>query len=271
MIEDFFVRAMLGGVGVVLATGPLGCFMVWRRMAYFGATLSHSALLGVVLGLALGVNLTLGIIAVCLAVAVALVALEQRRILASDTLMGILAHSTLAFGIVAIAFMPSVRLDLMGYLFGDVLAVSMDDLILIWGAVIAVGVGLMVIWRPLLAATVHEELASVEGVPVIGVRILFMMMLALVIAVGMKIVGILLIVSLLLLPAAAARRLSATPEGMAAGAVVIGIASVIAGLAASLALDAPAGPAIVVVATAIFAVIYAWPKRRRTTPDNGAA
>jgi zinc transport system permease protein len=271
MIEDFFVRAALGGIGVVLSTGPLGCFVVWRRMAYFGAALSHSALLGVVLGFALGIDLTLGIIAVCVAVALAVVALEQRRILASDTLMGILAHSALAFGIVAIAFMQTLRVDLMGYLFGDVLAVSVTDLYLIYGTSVAIGAGLIAIWRPLLAATVHEELAAVEGVPVLAVRIVFMLMLALVIAVGMKIVGILLIVSLLLLPAAAARRLSATPERMALAAVVIGIASVVLGLFASLGLDTPAGPSIVVVATLVFAAVYAWPGRRSSSPEEPPA
>ncbi len=262
MIEDFFLRAVLGGIGVVLSTGPLGCFVVWRRMAYFGAALSHSALLGVVLGFALDLDPTLGIIVVCLAVAIAIVALEQRRILASDTLMGILAHSALAFGIVAIGFMQTLRVDLMGFLFGDVLAVSMDDLYLIYGATVAIGVGLIIIWRPLLSATVHDELAAVEGTRVAAVRILFMLMLALVIAIGMKIVGILLIVSLLLLPPAAARRLSATPEQMALGAVLIGIASVVLGLLASLQFDTAAGPSIVVVATLFFALVYVWPSRR---------
>lgn len=262
MLDDFVVRAALGGIGVVLSAGPLGCFVVWRQMAYFGSALSHSALLGVVLGFALGLDPTLGIIAFCIAVALAVVALEQRRILASDTLMGILAHSSLAFGIVAIAFMQTLRVDLMGYLFGDVLAVSKSDVALIYGVSVVLGAALVVIWRPLLAATVHEELAAVEGVRVLAVRIAFMLMLALVIAIGMKIVGILLIVSLLLLPAAAARRLASTPEVMALIAVAVGVASVVLGLAASLALDTPAGPSIVVVATLAFAAVYAWPGRR---------
>ncbi|MDP6516781.1 MAG: metal ABC transporter permease [Alphaproteobacteria bacterium] len=259
-MDDFLVRAMLGGIGVTLATGPLGCFVVWRRLAYFGAALSHSALLGVALGFLLGIDLTLGIFAVCAALTLLVVGLERRRLLASDTLMGILAHSALAAGMVAIAFMPTLRIDLMATLFGDVLAVSRADLVLIGAVALVVLAGLAVIWRPLLSATVHEDLAMVEGVPVLGVRILFMLMVALVIAVGMKIVGILLIVSLLILPAAAARRFAATPERMALGAVLIGIGAVVAGLFAALAADAPAGPSIVVVATAAFAASQAWPK-----------
>jgi len=270
MIDDFFVRALLGGVGVVLSAGPLGCFVVWRRMAYFGTALSHSALLGVVLGFALGIDITVGIIAVCLAGALAVVGLEQRRMLASDTLMGILAHSALAVGIVAIAFMATLRVDLMGYLFGDVLAVSVADLYLIWGASAVIGAALVAIWRPLLAATVHEDLAAVEGVHVAAVRVLFMLLLALVIAVGMKLVGVLLIVSLLLLPAAAARRLSRTPERMAVGALLIGVAAVVLGLMASLRLDTPAGPSIVVMATAIFVAVYLWPKRLLPRGAGGA-
>ena len=163
MIEDFMVRALLGALGVVLAAGPLGCFVVWRRMAYFGAALSHSALLGVALGFVLGMSLTLGIVVLCLALAVLVVLLEERRLLPSDTLMGVLAHSALALGIIVIAVLETLRVDLMGFLFGDVLAVSMDELWLIYGVAVANGLVLLFIWRPLLSVTVHEDLARVEA------------------------------------------------------------------------------------------------------------
>ncbi len=266
-MDDFIVRAMLGGVGVALVAGPLGCFLVWRRMAFFGHALSHSALLGVVVGFVLGVNLIAGILVFCLLVAGLLILLERQRTLASDTLLAILAHGTLAVGIVSVARLEHLRIDLMGYLFGDVLAVSLQDLVLIYSLVAITALAMATIWRPLLSATVLEDVAAVEGVPVTRVRLIFVLLIAAVIAVGMKVVGILLIVSLLIVPAAAARRLSSTPEQMALAATLIGVVSVIAGLLVSLRWDLPAGPSIVIAAVSIFAIITVWPGQRlRSTP-----
>lgn len=262
MMDDFFARAMLGGIGVALVAGPLGCFLVWRRMAFFGGALSHSALLGVALGFLLGINLTLGILVLCLALAALLLLLERQRILASDTLLGILAHSALALGLVLVTFVEDLRVDLVSYLFGDVLAVSVTDMYLIYGLVVATAGILAFIWRPLLSATVSEDLAAVEGIPVTSVQLTFILLIAAIIAVGMKIVGILLIVSLLIIPAAAARRLSRTPEQMAVVAALIGTLSVVFGLLGSLKWDIPAGPSIVVVVALIFALIIAWPRWR---------
>ena len=260
-MDDFLLRALLGGFGVALVAGPLGAFVVWRRMAYFGAAMAHAALLGVALGLLLEVDLTLAIIAVCVLLAVVVVGLEKQKALASDTLLGIMAHATLAFGLVAIAFQKSVRVDLLSYLFGDILAVSWTDLAWIFAGGGLVLAAVVAIWRPLLAATVHEELARVEGVAVARVRLVFMVLLAVAIAVGLKVVGLLLIAALLIIPAAAARRLAATPEQMALGAIAIGCLSVAGGLYGSLTWDAPAGPSIVVAATLLFAMTSLVRKR----------
>ncbi|TVR63722.1 MAG: zinc ABC transporter permease subunit ZnuB [Candidatus Competibacteraceae bacterium] len=265
-MDDFLIRAMLGGFGVALAAGPLGTFVVWRRMAYFGDTLAHSGLLGVVLGIVLNVNPQLGVVATCLLVALILVLLQRQRRLAADTLLGILAHATLSLGLVALAFMETVRVDLVGYLFGDILAINVTDLYWIWGgALLALGV-LAWLWRPLLAATVHEELAQVEGVPTFPIRLAFMALIAIVIAVAMKVVGILLITSLLIIPAAAARRFARSPEGMAVLASGFGCMAVGSGLWASLRWDTPAGPSVVVAATALFALAFLIPNwsRRQT-------
>ena len=178
MFDDFFARALAGGIGVALATGPLGCFMVWRRMAYFGDSIAHSALLGVLLGVVLGIDLNGGIILMCVALALLLLLLQQQRRLATDTLLGILAHGTLALGLVGISFLQSVRVDLMTYLFGDILAITGRDLIWIYGGGGAVLVATALIWRPLLAVTVHEELARAEGVRAGLVRIVFTLLIA---------------------------------------------------------------------------------------------
>ena len=260
-MDDFVLRAVLAGIGVAVVAGPLGSFVVWRRMAYFGDTLSHSALLGVALGILLGVNLSLAVLLLCMALALLLVALQQQRRLAGDTLLGILSQSALSLGLIALAFIETVRVDLMAYLFGDILAVSPADLAWIYGGGAVVLVALAWLWRPLLAITVHEELAQVEGVNVGATRLAFMLLVALVIAVAMKVVGVLLITALLILPAAAARRFARTPEAMAAVAALAGALAVLGGVAGSLRWDLPTGPAIVLSGAVLFALSLAWPRR----------
>ncbi len=262
-MDDFLLRALAGGLGVALAAGPLGTFVVWRRMAYFGDALAHSALLGVVLGVVLDIDPQLGVIATCLLLALALALLQRQRRLATDTLLGIFAHAALSLGLVALAFLETVRVDLVAYLFGDILAISTSDLYWIWGGNLLALAALTLIWRPLLAATVHEELALVEGAPVFLARLAFILLIAIVVAVAMKVVGILLITSLLIIPAAAARRFARSPEGMAALAGVLGCAAIGAGLWASLRWDTPAGPSVVVAATALFALGQLIPGRIR--------
>lgn len=251
-MADFLIYALLAGVAVALVAGPLGSFAVWRRMAYFGDTLAHSALLGITFGLLLGVNLNLAVAVGCLLLALILVAMQQNRFLATDTLLGILSHSTLALGLVCVSLFSGTRIDLMAYLFGDILAVTTVDLLSIWLVAVAVIAALVWLWRPLLAITVHEELAQVEGVPVNKVRTALMLLMALVIAIAMKVVGVLLITALLIIPAAASRRLTHTPEAMAIGASLIGALAVALGLYASYRWDSPAGPSIVLAATGLF-------------------
>lgn len=260
-MDDFLTRALLGGFGVALAAGPLGAFVVWRRMAYFGDTLAHSGLLGVALGMVLQINPQLGVAATCLLIAIALVLLQRQHALAADTLLGILAHTSLSLGLVTLAFLETVRIDLTSYLFGDILAISFNDLYWIWGGALLALAALVRLWRPLLAATVHEELAQVEGVPVFAVRLAFMLLIAIVIAVAMKVVGILLITSLLIIPAATARRFAHSPESMAVLASGLGCVAVGAGLWASLRWDTPAGPSVVVAATTLFVLGQAMPNR----------
>ena len=262
-MADFLVRAAVGGIGVALVAGPVGCFIVWRRMVYFGSALSHAALLGVALGLLTGAGVTPAAIAVCAAVAIAYALLSRRRSLADDTVLGIVAHAALALGLVVVAAMDGLRVELLSFLFGDILAVSDADLWWIWGGAAAALAVLAVLWRPLLAMTVHEELAAVEGVRTAVVRVAFLLAAAVVTAVALKIVGSLLIVSLMIIPAATARRFAATPEAMAVVAAVAGVAAVLTGLEASVLWDAPAGPAIVLAATALFVASGVVPARLR--------
>jgi len=274
-MDDFLWRALLGGLGVAIIAGPLGCFIVWRRMAYFGDTLAHSALLGIALGflfnskltmlfeLTLNTLLMLSTLFVCISIALLLVFLQSQKRLATDTLLGILAHSALSLGLVALAFLQQegLRIDLYAYLFGDLLAITRTDLYWIYGGGALILCGLIWIWQSLLSITVHEELAQVEGIPVAWVRLCFMLMVALVIAVAMKIVGILLITSMLIIPPATARYFARTPEQMAIIASIIGCLAVSQGLYMSWHWDTPTGPSIVVSATLLFTLTFLLPYR----------
>jgi zinc transport system permease protein len=281
-MPDFLVNALIAGTVIALMAGPLGCFVVWRRMAYFGAALAHSALLGVALALLAGgllidmsattssmsyrTGMTLiqeptpVVLLLCLLLALVLLWLQHRHLLASDTLLGIVAHGTLALGLLIVATMDHLRIDLMAYLFGDILSIGVLELagiVLVSSAVIAV---LALNWRSLLSSTINQELAAVEGVRTVRVEMILVLMLGCVVALGMRMVGILLIISMLIIPPATARRMASTPKQMAIGAAAIGVIDVWAGLYVSWHLDLPAGPAIVAVSTLIFASVMLWPK-----------
>lgn len=261
IVPDFLLNALLAGLGVAIVAGPLGAFVVWRRMAYLGDTLAHSALLGVALGLALSVNLNLAVVIVCASLAIFFVMLQNNQTLATDTLLGILAHSSLALGLVAVSLLGGSSVDLYSYLFGDLLAISRGDVITIFAVSAIVLLLLGVFWRRLLAITVHEELAHVDGVNVGLVRMVLMLVMALVIAIAMKAVGVLLITALLIIPAAASRRLARTPEQMAVFAAVIASGAVIGGLTVSFYWDTPAGPSVVLIASSLFLLLLV--KRQR--------
>ena len=251
MLDDFLVRAGLAAVGLSLATGPLGSFVVWRRMAYFGDATAHAAILGVALALATDLPIGLGTLVVALAMAVTVASLAARG-WAMDTTLGVLAHSALAFGLVAISFFPAVRTDLSAYLFGDILAVSRTDLALIWGGALAVLALLAWRWQALLTATVNEDLAHAAGIRPDRERLVLVLALALVVAVALKVVGALLIAAMLIIPSAAARSFARTPEAMALIAIGIGAASGLGGLGLSIWQDTPTGPSIVVAAALLF-------------------
>ena len=269
MLDDFFIRAVVGGTGVALLAGPLGCFIVWRRLAYFGDTLSHSALLGVAMALLLNMNITLTVFVISVAVSMLLILLQRRASLSSDALLGLLAHATLAVGLVVLAFMTWVRVDLMGFLFGDILAITTGDIAIIWGGGLVVLALVSFIWKPLLASTVSYDIAVAEGLRPDLANFLFMVLMAGVIAISMKIVGVLLITALLIIPAATARRFSGNPEIMAVMASILGAASVWLGLEGSLKWDTPAGPSIVVAALAFFIIsVLPLPKFKRQKNEN---
>ncbi|HEY0213053.1 MAG TPA: iron chelate uptake ABC transporter family permease subunit [Paenirhodobacter sp.] len=253
MLDDFLIRAALAGVGLTFATGPLGSFVVWRRMAYFGDATAHAAILGVALSFGLGMPFYAGTLLVALTMAIAVTRLSRRG-QSMDTVLGVIAHSALAFGLVAASFISGLRVDLSAFLFGDILTVGRGDVAVIWAGAAAVVAMLVWRWQRLLTATVNEELAQASGIAPERERLFLTLALALTVAVAIKIVGALLIAAMLIVPAATARRLARSPEGMALWAVAVGAASVLAGLWASLTWDTPGGPSIVAASAILFAL-----------------
>mgnify|MGYP001310347748 FL=1 len=254
MFDDFFIRALVAGVGIAIVVGPLGCFVIWRRLSYFGDTLSHSALLGVTLAYSFSLNISLSVFIISAVVALLLINLQKRTKLAGDSLLGLLAHSTLAIGLVLIGFLSYIRFDLMGLLFGDILAVTIEDIALVWvGGFVILGI-LYFIWKSLFSATVNYDLSAAEGMKPQVSNFIFTLLLAGVIALSIKMIGALLITGLLLIPAATARNISNSPNQMVFLATLVGIISVIAGLFTSLELNTSSGPTIIVVALILFIV-----------------
>lgn len=249
--DPFIIRGILAGIAVALISGLVGCFVVWRRMSYYGESIAHSSLLGVGLGILMGIGINLGVIFTCLLFGILFLWLQQSKVLSSDTLLGVLAHLALSVGVIVIS-MNRVKIDIHSFLFGDILTVTQNDL---WGMYLAVLVVVIIIclnWSSLLLVTIDEDLAKAEGVNPLFINLLLTSILTIVVAVSIQIIGLLLITSMLIIPAAASRRLVNSPETMAVVATVIGILSVIIGIFLSVEIDAPSGPSIVVVSAILF-------------------
>ena len=261
MLDDFFIRALIAGLGVALVTGPLGCFVIWRRLSFFGDTLAHAALLGVTISLAIDMNISLAVFIVSSIVALILLRLQKTTNLAGDALLGLLAHSSLALGLVVLGFLSFIRFDIMGLLFGDILSVTKVDLIVIWVGGLAIILILKLIWKSLFASTINYDLAAAEGMNPEKANAIFTILMAAIIAISIKMVGLLLITGMLIVPAAMARNLSNSPMQMVFFSVICGLLSVLIGLFASLEINSPSGPSIISVALILFILSLTMTKK----------
>ena len=253
MIDDFLVRAAFAGLGVAAASGPLGSVVIWRRMAFFGDATAHAAILGVALALVLSLPIGVGTFAVALAMG-ALVAWLVARGHSGDATLGVISHSALAFGLIAISFLDGIRVNLDSFLFGDILTASWREVLFIWLG--AAGILALLVWRwpRLLTATLNPDLAISSDISPGREQAVLTIALALLITMALKVVGALLIAAMLIVPAATARSLTRTPESMAVVAGIVAAAAVIGGLALSFWQDTPAGPSIVSIAAICYAM-----------------
>ena len=254
MLDDFFIRALIAGIGIALVTGPLGCFVVWRRLSYFGDTLAHSALLGVTLAYTFEFNIAFSVFIISSLIALILIQLQKRTNLPGDALLGLLAHSSLAVGLVVVGFLTFIRFDIMGLLFGDILAVTVNDLLIIWIGGPIILLILKLIWKPLFASTVNYELAEAEGLNPDRAKAIFTVLIAALIAISIKMVGLLLVTGMLIIPAAMARNISDSPQKMIFYSIVGGLLSVIIGLFTSLEFNTSSGPSIIAAALFLFII-----------------
>ena len=252
MIEPFIIRAIISGIGVAIIAGAIGCFVVWRRLSYFGDTLSHSALLGVTLAYSFELNIALSVFIISSLIALILIQLQKKTNLPGDALLGLLAHSSLAVGLVVIGFLTFIRFDIMGLLFGDILAVTTDDLLIIWTGGAVILLVLKLIWKPLFASTVNYELAEAEGLNPDRAKAIFTILMAAVIAISIKMVGLLLITGMLIIPAAMARNISDSPQKMVIFSIIGGLLSVVLGLYSSLEFNTSSGPSIIAASLVLF-------------------
>ena len=252
MLDDFFIRALLAGIGVAIVTGPLGCFVIWRRLSYFGDTLSHSALLGVTMAYSFDLNIAFSVFIISSVLALILIQLQKKTNLPGDALLGLLAHSSLVVGFVVIGFLTFIRFDIMGLLFGDILAVTTNDILTIWIGGALILIILKLIWKPLFASTVNYELAQAEGLNPDRAKAIFTILMAGIIAISIKMVGLLLITGMLIIPAAMARNISDSPTKMVLFSIIGGLLSVIIGLFSSLEFNTSSGPSIIAAALFLF-------------------
>lgn len=260
-MPEFMIYPFICGMLVAAISGPLGCFVSWTRMAFFGHTLSHSALIGVALAAYFNYDITYGVLAVSLTFAVLLSGFYGEKVISRDTWMAITAHGSLAVSLVILSLYPSANRYLNAYLFGDILATDLIDLHWLLGAILVTVIGLFYLWNPMLKIAVSEEIAQAEGVNIKLIRTLFMMLVAVFVAISLKIIGGLMLTALLIIPAAAARRFTSSPEHMAVGAVIVGLVSVFVGLFGSVILDTPPTATIVVASLGLFALLRLFVRR----------
>ncbi len=259
MLESILVSALFAGIGIAIIAGVMGCFVVWRNMAYFGDSLAHSSLLGIALGLICSIGANIGILLVCLIFALVLVFLQQKRILATDTLLGILSHSALSIGMVVISLLE-IRFNLHSYLFGDILTVMVNEIYWIYGGGLIVLLLIFLNWNSLILMTINEDLAKSEKIKTFKLQLLLMALMAIFVVISIRVVGLLLVTSMLIIPAASARQIAKSPESMVVISVIIAILSLVIGILISFKLDTPSGPSVVVSSSIIFVLSLLFSK-----------
>ena len=248
-LDDFLVRSVIAGLIMVAIAAPMGCLMVWQRLAFLSDTLGHAAVMGVGLGLLLEVTPVFGVLAVALLIVYSLNRVNSFNSALSETTLAIISHTGLAGGIILVGLLPAQSVNLEAILFGDLLATTRADLVRLLITTVVLLLLLLHHWRSFVAVSVSREIAQAEGIQVRKVQFLMYIMIALLVAVMMKVMGVLLIAAMLVIPTTSARLFSRSPEQMVAVSALYGLGALAGGIGSSFQFDWQTGPAIVVIAT----------------------
>ena len=256
-LDDFLVRSVIAGLIMVVIAAPMGCLMVWQRLAFLSDTLGHAAVMGVGLGLLLEVTPVFGVLAVALLIVFSLNRVNSFNSALSETTLAIISHTGLAGGIILVGLLPAQSVNLEAILFGDLLATTSADLTRLLITTVVLLLLLLHHWRSFVAVSVSREIAQAEGIEVRKVQFLMYIMIALLVAVMMKVMGVLLIAAMLVIPTTSARLFSRSPEQMVAVSALYGLGALVGGISSSFQFDWQTGPAIVVSATMLLLVTLA--------------
>jgi len=266
-LDDFLVRSVIAGLIMVAIAAPMGCLMVWQRLAFLSDTLGHAAVMGVGLGLLLEVTPVFGVLAVALLIVFSLNRVNTFNSALSETTLAIISHTGLAGGIILVGLLPAQAVNLEAILFGDLLATTSADLIRLLITTVVLLLLLLHHWRSFVAVSVSREIAQAEGIEVRKVQLLMYIMIALLVAVMMKVMGVLLIAAMLVIPTTSARLFSRSPEQMVAVSALYGLGALAGGITSSFHFDWQTGPAIVVSATMLLLITLAMTRIFRNHLD----
>ena len=249
-MKNILLNAVITVFGISIGVGPIGSFVLWKKLSYFGDTIAHSALLGVTLAMIMHVHHIIGILLI--ATLPSLMLLQLRNYYTKDMLFNITSNSSLALASIILSIIPLSNTNVItSMLFGDVLAIDYSDIIVLYIATISIATIIACQWKKWLLITISTDLAIVAKLNTKILEIEFMILLSILIAVSINIIGILLITSLLIIPAATARVIIKTPIQMIVLSSILCFTSSICGLFASYTFDIPAGPSIIMMSTAI--------------------
>jgi zinc transport system permease protein len=249
MFDSFLINAIIGGLIIASISGLLGSFVLWKNMAYFGDALSHTALLGITIGILFHLNLTIAVTLV--AIIFAIIFSQNATRYSNDTMLGVISYSALSIAIIINSY-KKIKMDLISYLFGDILAINHQDLIYLIICTVIISIWIYRNWSELVMLSICEEYLHASGGNVRKIKLGFALILALFIATSFKIVGILLITAMLIIPAASALAISRSPAQMVRTAMLIGSLSCVLGITGAFYFDTPTGPSIVVSSLTFF-------------------
>lgn len=257
VLDLFWIPLVAMGL-LSLILGPLGCFLVWRRMAFFSDGLSHACLLGIPIALMLHMHFLIGILLTAALGGGLFLILEKYPHLSSDTIFAALSYTLFALGIAALSLMESTHINTETLLFGDIFGLTRGDALTALCLVVCVGGYILRYRRVLILQSLSTDLASITFLNARHVYGGFMLLTSLVVALGMHMLGALLVPAMMVLPAAMARRVSVSPNRMLVWAMGVSLLGCVVGMYGSFALNTPLSPSIVLALALSGILLYTW-------------